>query len=295
MIVFTRKTLRSNPCVVYLLATTIPCTLALYFAYIVKISQNLGFDLTTRPIFCKLRMYIVNSSQFTSSWFMMLACIDRYASSSKYVHIRNFSRLSIAYRLILIVTLTGCCIYTYILHCYDSHVPNSPIVCYIRTDTTFPCYLFDSIIFLTLFSTIPPAGMTIFGALTLLNIRKRCFRQIVPLPTIVSNVNRSKAPMQQLDLKLLSMLFAQVLMLILSTMPLSIYKIYSAATVNLMKTQMRRVIENFLFQLVLTLSNLNNVTTFYWYLLSGRIFRKELMQLFKRQNKMTARRLTIPR
>ncbi|CAF1494013.1 unnamed protein product [Didymodactylos carnosus] len=279
IIVFTRKTLRSNPCVVYLLATTIPCTLALYFAYLVKISETLGFDLARISAFCKMRLYIIDPSQFTSSWFMMLACIDRYASSSGHVRIRNFSRLTMAYRLILIITLIGCVIYTYIFHCYDSYVPNSPVICYIRTDTAFPCYIFDSIIFFTLFSTIPPVGMTIFGALTFLNIRKMHSRQIEPLPVTVNAGNRSKTR-QQLDLKILRMLFAQVLMLIFSTMPLSIYKVYSTATLEIIKTEMRRAIENLLFQVVLTLSNLNNVTTFYLYLLSGPIFRKELMQLF---------------
>ncbi|CAF1279513.1 unnamed protein product [Didymodactylos carnosus] len=280
IIVFSRKALRSNPCVVYLLATAIPCTLALYFAYIVKISQNLGFDLTTISAFCKMRMYIIDPSQFTSSWFMVLACIDRYASSSEQARIRNFSRLSMAYRLIIIVTLIGCCIYTYIFHCYDSHVPNSPIVCYIRTDTTFPCYIFDSVIFFALFSTIPPVGMIIFGGLTFFNIRKMHSRQIEPLPSMVTTANRSKTR-QQLDLKILRMLFAQVLMLIFSTMPLSMYKVYSTATMYLIKSQMRRAIENLLFQIVLTLSNLNNVTIFYLYLLSGPVFRRELMKLFK--------------
>ncbi|CAF1144872.1 unnamed protein product [Didymodactylos carnosus] len=282
VIVFSRKTLRGNPCVVYLLATTIPCTLALYFAYIVKISQYLGFDLTTISAFCKMRTYMIDPSQFTSSWFMVLACIDRYASSSEHVRVRNFSRLSVAYRLILVITLIGCCIYTYIFQCYDSHVPNSPIVCYIRTNTIFPCYIFDSVIFLTLFSTIPPVCMTVFGVLTFLNIRKMRYRQTGPLPSVVTGVNRPKTRMQQLDMKLVTMLFAQVLMLILSTMPLSIYKVYSTFTVNFIKSDMRRAIENLLFQMALTLSNLNNVTIFYLYLLSGSVFRKELMQLFSR-------------
>ncbi|CAF1367215.1 unnamed protein product [Didymodactylos carnosus] len=280
IIVFTRKTLRSNPCVVYLSATAIPCTLALYFAYLVKIIQNFGFDLAAISAFCKMRLYIIDPSQFTSSWFMMLACIDRYASSSEHVRIRNFSRLSVAYRLILIVTLIGCVIYTYIFHCYDSHVSNSPVVCYIRTDTTFPCYIFDSVIFFALFSTIPPVGMTIFGALTFRNIRKMHSRRTEYLPSAGNAGNRSKTR-QKLDLKILRMLFAQVLMLIVSTMPLSIYKVYSTATLYIIKTQMRRAIENLLYQIVLTLSNLNNVTTFYLYLLSGPIFRKELIQLFK--------------
>ena len=56
-------------------------------------------------LFCKIRGYIFQITLMLSRWFIAFACIDRYASCSDNVHLRNFAKTRIAYRIIIIIII----------------------------------------------------------------------------------------------------------------------------------------------------------------------------------------------
>ena len=56
-------------------------------------------------LFCKLRGYIFQICLMLSRWFVAFACIDRYASTSDKINLRNFAKPKIAYRIIIIMII----------------------------------------------------------------------------------------------------------------------------------------------------------------------------------------------
>ncbi len=75
--------------------------------------------------------------------------------------------------------------------------------------------------------------------------------------------------------------------------PISIYKLYAVATIHMTKSVQRVSIENTIFNLGVISLFINNTITFYINTLSGTIFRKELMKLFRLTHWMECSKGTI--
>jgi hypothetical protein len=56
-------------------------------------------------LFCKIRGYLFQISIILSRWFVAFACIDRYASTSMTVRLRNFAKRRMAYRIIVLIII----------------------------------------------------------------------------------------------------------------------------------------------------------------------------------------------
>jgi hypothetical protein len=65
------------------------------------------------------------------------------------------------------------------------------------------------------------------------------------------------------------------------TLPTGIYKLYAVATIYTTKSFLRLSIESVIYSLCLISLFIHNSITFYVNTLSGTIFRKELMKLFR--------------
>jgi hypothetical protein len=138
---------------------------------------------------------------------------------------------------------------------------------------------------------IPLLVMTIFGLMTLNNVRHARNRIH---GSHISTVNQSKVSIirqqrsNKTDHRLLSMLFVQVIILALLTIPLSIEKLYSTLTSNDVKSRFRRTIENIIYNFALLLTYLANGIPFYVYTISGgHVFRKAFFDLMR----LTGRKL----
>jgi len=116
--------------------------------------------------------------------------------------------------------------------------------------------------------------MLLFGLLTLNNLRQR--RQIVP------RASQGNQVVRRTDTQLLRMLTAQVLVIIICTLPFSIYRLYSTFTANLVKDTLRIAQENLAFQIVGAMTYFAHSSSFYLYTLTGTIFRKELIKITRR-------------
>jgi hypothetical protein len=78
------------------------------------------------------------------------------------------------------------------------------------------------------------------------------------------------------------MLTAQVLVIIISTLPLSIIQLYLALTSSFTKSTLRIAQENLASQITTIVTFFAHTSSFYLYTLSGTIFRKEVLKIFGR-------------
>ncbi|CAF4313301.1 unnamed protein product [Adineta steineri] len=132
--------------------------------------------------------------------------------------------------------------------------------------------------------------MFIFGLMTISNVRKTQSRLQPETLTMnarnghESTITNMRNPLQRKksDRHLLIMLFIQVLLILLFTLPLSAYKLYSTLTRNVLKSTLQNTIENFMFNIFLLALYVSCGMPFYIYTLSGgRVFRKALFSLME--------------
>ena len=104
--VFLQKSLRSNSCSIYLIASSIANTILLISAMSTNLYSFYNIDpLTYSLAYCKIRFYLINSLFMISRTYIVLAYVDRYTLCSSHAHIRAFSRCQVAFRLIPIVII----------------------------------------------------------------------------------------------------------------------------------------------------------------------------------------------
>ncbi|CAF1102375.1 unnamed protein product [Rotaria magnacalcarata] len=53
--------------------------------------------------FCKIRIYIMQSTFMMSRWMITIACLDRYALSSRNARVRRFVQVKVAQRAVTVV------------------------------------------------------------------------------------------------------------------------------------------------------------------------------------------------
>jgi hypothetical protein len=82
--------------------------------------------------------------------------------------------------------------------------------------------------------------------------------------------------------QLLRMLAAQILLIVISTLPYSIYRLYASFTANVVKDPFRIAQENFTSQSANVISYFAHTSSFYLYTLTGTTSRKELFKIIAR-------------
>ncbi len=128
LIIFTRRTLRTNPCSMYFLAGSINNLFATYVVILSRyLSVSWNLDISTRNnIFCKLRLLFIYASLNLVLWFTILASVDRFFSSSKSVRLRQLSSLPMARKNIVLSTILMYLIYVHVLIFGRSGSASSP-------------------------------------------------------------------------------------------------------------------------------------------------------------------------
>ncbi len=86
---------------------------------------------------------------------------------------------------------------------------------------------------------------------------------------------------RQTDRQLLQMLAAQVFVIKITTLPLSINQLYVSFTSSFTKITLRVVQENLVARIVGTISYFPHSSSFYSYTLTGTVFRKEFIQIIR--------------
>ncbi|UJR20133.1 hypothetical protein I4U23_023265 [Adineta vaga] len=268
--VFLQKNLRSNSCSIYIIASSISHTILLIWAMSTNLYSFRNKDpLTYLITYCKIRPYLISFLFMISRTYIVMACIDRYALCSPYVHIRAFSRIQIAFRLIPIVILVWLFLPIHLL-----------IFNTIEQDRCIMPGLYSILyaVYVVLCGGIlPPFSMITFGLLAYRNLH--LMRQRI-LP--VNADERRQIRIKRIDYQIMKMLFVEVVIYCVSTLPFSISTVYAAVTVNVIKSTEQAAVDNFLaFLAGSVLQYVNASTAMYSNLLTSAAFRHELEKLIK--------------
>ncbi|UJR34983.1 hypothetical protein I4U23_027762 [Adineta vaga] len=265
--IFTRRSLRRNPCSIYFFASSIANFFAIYFGCFTRLLSSFSIDPppSQMALYCKSKTFLTYIGLAGSAWFIVGACADRYASSAATVRIRSFSQVKVARRVVVLIAILVILVYFQMNFCFDGNIQSAN--CYPASSF---CNYWNDFNLLITFSLFPPILMLILGWMTIRNVR---------LGQHLRRETNFK------DRQLTAMLFIQVICIVILSCPISIQKIYTNLTLNQNKSLEMKQIESFFATFVVLLALLNTATSFYLFTLTGKVFRKELKQLFwsKRQ------------
>ena len=216
ILVFTRRIFRQNICVQYFLAPTLFDSIVIIIGLLPRFLYGFGHDYSqTSIILCKIRFFITYFAGYTSAWFISLACLERYLSSSFDIHHRQFLTKKRVYLSMIFVILFGCIIFGEHFYCVDinQQILGAPQSCY-QLQNNIVCQMADSLLQLFFEMIIPAAIMIVCGILILRNIHRknRVIHHISRIHRSVQAINASRSyhTIRKRDAQLRTMLFVQV-------------------------------------------------------------------------------------
>lgn len=123
--------------------------------------------------------------------------------------------------------------------------------------------------------------MTIFGFLTVRNIRRVRHRvniqgngrQVALRPPYSGMAGRSR------EYQILRMILIQLAVYVVTCIPFPVYLMYAAVTVQATKSTVESALDRFFSAIAYMFTNINFSATFYIYVLTARVFRKDLKRL----------------
>ena len=280
IIIFSKRSQRTNPVSVYFLSGTIANLVVLYVGVLIRYLQdNYNTDpVNNNLIVCRIRSFFLYLSLSLSNWYILLATIDRYLISCDNNNRRQLSTIKNAYRLIGVLTLVLILCYCHILILYNIQTFLNSFnrlqnFCYPQHG---PYRIFSDVQLLVQFSLLPPILMSVFVVLIIRNIR-RSHKRIAT--TVVAHHH---ARIRKRDLQLSKMLLLQVSITIICSLPLAVSQLLTTMTLTWTKTLLRITTENFFSLIGRLLAFFNCSISFYLYTLAGSQFRLEIRQIINR-------------
>lgn len=226
--------------------------------------------------FCKLRIYLSQFVSLTYRWSLTAACFDRFALSSTNTCLRDFARVQIARRVVGVLIIVWLILPVHTLIFYNLRAG----ACGILYNTAAAVY---HSIFTTMVSCALPSSIMFTCALLIRRnlTLKRQRQQLIVNPqrerrNEADHLNRAR------DQQVLVMLFTQVIVYVISVIPLMAIYIYTAVTFNISNKSIERIsIERFAAFTAEAMIYLFPVSSFYLYTVSSRTFRNELIRLLR--------------
>jgi hypothetical protein len=282
LIIFTRETFIKQSCSLYFLCISLN-NLAMYLIGLTTRIIDDGFKLNLSynktSAYCKIRNYLVYTLFAVSSWLLVLASLDRlYATNQSTLRRQFYCSFRIAFRLIFLTI--GICVIAHIhmLIFYGFFLTSNAynqltLSCTINVLAYDIFYAFFILIF---YSLLPPILMSIIGILTVRNFRQSR-RQINSITMIsLSRTMKTRRDTNQI-IKVLSL---QIILLIIFTIPHSLYWLYIAFTSSssILKTNLTREYEKFFLTIARILLYINYGSSFYIQMIISKKFRDEFIK-----------------
>ncbi|CAF3898201.1 unnamed protein product [Adineta steineri] len=253
------RTYRNTPSTFYFLVGSIHNLLYLAINLTFRIvSVGSGFDLTrTSLAWCRARSFFLSTISAISFTCSYLATIDQFLATSQSAHLRRYSKIELAYRIVL-VTMVVWYLQGIPWILYQNISPISTTC--VRTNAIYAIYV--SVYLLLVLCVIPVVVMIGFGFLTYRNIRL----------TIALAELRA-------DRQLAKMTLIQVVLVIISIIPYGINNAYGLITTGMTKDANRILIESFISTIVSLITYLYYMGSFYMFLISSSRFRHAVKEL----------------
>ena len=280
-----QRGLRSNSCTLLFLFSSMSGLVSILVGLTTRILASWNSDPTGYVEWlCKTVTFTVFVSRNAFLWLIMLATIDRWLSSSASNARRQMSSVRNARRCTIAVLLLSIALYVHILYCYGANLTDAPLRCYGRTTV---CRLMTDITYMFVTILFPLLMMAVFGLMTIWNIRRMKHRVIPTAGSVQTVVNGdtsgtvdAKQRWNRKDRHLVTMLFVQVILLIVFFIPLVVQKLYSTIAINGSSSRLQIVTAQFLSNTFILLSFTATGMPFYIYTLAGGpVFRRALSDL----------------
>ncbi|CAF0930515.1 unnamed protein product [Rotaria sp. Silwood1] len=280
-LVLSQAKLRSNPCVLYFLGSSVSSLGIILVGLPTRLIDGwISTDPTnTNSLLCKLRIFLLYGFRTTSVWLIVLATIDRWLVSNTRVTRRFLSSRRTAHKSIIIVHILSFLLWAQSVFCYNTNLPQAPLKCY---GMTAACRIFNDVVYASSTVIIPSLLMLIFGFLTIHNINQSR-RTIKPFIGTVMPMNCSNK-MKRRRIRynkgsLTGMLLLQVILLTFLSLPQAIHQLYLTLTIHITRSPFRNAIDNFIINLDFSLTYVGNSIPFYIYTLTGALFRQTFIKL----------------
>jgi hypothetical protein len=285
LIIFTRQTFLKQSCSLYFLCISLN-NLAMYLigltTRIIDDGFNLNLVYNNSTIYCKLRNYLVYTLFANSSWLLVFASLDRYFAINQSTLQRQFyCSYRMAFKLITLTIIICLLAHIHMLIFYDYYLTLDSYGRLTLTCTTnsLTYDLFYAFFILIFYSLLPPLLMSIISLLTIKKFRQSR-RQINPVMIFtLSRIMKTRRDTNQL-IKVLSL---QIFLLILFTIPHSIYWLYIAFTSveNSNKSNLQKEYEKLALNIVRILLYINYGSSFYIRMIISKTFRQEFIKFLR--------------
>jgi hypothetical protein len=223
---------------------------------------------TQSLLFCKIRGYLFQISIILARWFVAFACIDRYASTSTKVRLRNFAKKRIAYRIIIIIIIfwSVICIHRLIFYEIKGNL------CGIVNNTAAAFYHTAYVIF----------AVGIFPTITMIICAYRIRRSLAYKQQRRAQISIAGPQRNSLDQQITNILFMQIICYIVFTLPQMGNLVFSTISTTIPnRSDEHLAIEGFVSFMGELMLYLFAVTSFYLYTLTSRAFRLEFIKLIR--------------
>ena len=239
LLVFGRKNLRKNPCSIYLLAFNISNLLLLYSS-VLSVSLLLGYNITPtlyNLAYCRYNLYMSKLLDILGPTYLLLASIDRMLVTSPHTETRRRSTRRLAF-----ISISGVTIFWILFHIHILFLANITLT----APNTYICYfqaglesLFNSYSLIVIKVFLLPLLMTIFGLLTMRNIRK--VRHVANGLGLTANGTTARSDSQTTssrskDRQLFLILITDIIVYIVCSSMLSAVTLYDQLTQNTVHT-----------------------------------------------------------
>jgi hypothetical protein len=263
--IFTRPALLRASCTLYLLAGSIDNILVIYTSLLTRLLAN-GFstDITiTSNVMCKTRYYFGYVFLALSPYFFILACFDRYCSSSSSSARRAWCNKKLAKRLIIGAIILACILYSHMAIFFELKTSEAQVICYTQPGIYDTFY---RIFYLVVYCILPSVFMGLLCVKALFNVRIQAHR----IKPMLATGNET---LRRIDRRVIRVLFVQILTQVLCILPFAIINLLA---LFIDTTTVLYIFLNRLFVLPLFVSY---ATSFYFFTLSSRVYRQELLKL----------------
>ena len=223
---------------------------------------------TQSLVFCKMWNYIFQISLMLSRWFVVFACIDRYALTSDKIRLRNFAKPKVAYWTIIAIITIWSIICSHRLIFYEIHGS----ICEIANN--MGAALYHSAYVIIGGGLLPVTIMILCTYFIRRNLARRKQKRM--------QLFLAQYSANSLDQQLLKILFIQIICYIIFIIPQLCNLVFGAVSIAVANQSMEYLaVQQFVAFVAELILYLFPVTSFYLYTLTSRSFRKELMKFFQ--------------
>ncbi|CAF1589310.1 unnamed protein product [Didymodactylos carnosus] len=276
LLIFSSRILRSNPCSKYFFFQAIINLCYLYFTVLFQLlGDGYNFDIKLKSyIICKLFYYFASVIRQCSAFFLLLVCLDRYASSlsSSTSIFKKINQKEIVKYIILITIILSLILYIHGPIIFDLiNIQIGPtffiLVCAISNSDL---NLFTSVHLTLVYTILTPSLMLLFGLLTLRNVVKR--RQQI-LPSEIDKTLRRQRGRQMIRL-----MIVQTFIFIIFVLPLTVACFISSFVPI---TKINQIMQINLVKLASIFAYFNMINSLYLNTFTSTIYRREGLKILK--------------